>query len=231
MPVLARWINRDPTGLADGANLFVYAGNGPAVHLDPSGMHSSFACSCDGEPPRQGAPPAPDPCMELKKETKCQGVEKQKKPDPKKVYGLTFCSGGDIKIEIYGAQPGDPLRGDKCFDKCVREHEEYHKKQIAAWCPWLCKCYANDPDFDFGYSKFDGDKTKNIWECPAYVVSYLCIKKALDEIAAGKNPLECSRAALTSFQEKQISLLASQCKQDVTKNPPPAPPVPPVYPS
>jgi hypothetical protein len=39
-PTLGRWIQRDPAGYADGANLHQYAGAAPLSHGDPSGLYN-----------------------------------------------------------------------------------------------------------------------------------------------------------------------------------------------
>ncbi|MDR3150772.1 MAG: RHS repeat-associated core domain-containing protein [Candidatus Peribacteria bacterium] len=39
-PELGRFISRDPIGIADDVNLYVYVGNNPLKWVDPSGLKS-----------------------------------------------------------------------------------------------------------------------------------------------------------------------------------------------
>ncbi|MEJ2216017.1 MAG: RHS repeat-associated core domain-containing protein, partial [Gemmatimonadota bacterium] len=43
-PDLARFISEDPIGLAGGINPYVYAGNNPLTHRDPSGLTQQAPC-------------------------------------------------------------------------------------------------------------------------------------------------------------------------------------------
>ncbi|WP_340199982.1 SpvB/TcaC N-terminal domain-containing protein [Ascidiimonas sp. W6] len=40
LPWLGRWLNTDPIGIADGVNLYAYAGNNPVMHSDTSGTQA-----------------------------------------------------------------------------------------------------------------------------------------------------------------------------------------------
>jgi RHS repeat-associated protein len=222
-PVAGRWLGRDPWDFrAADSNLYRYVHNNPLNRVDPSG-HQATAT----------APPEPcdddeKPCAEQKKEAKCQGLEPTEMPDPKKdktLSGLTYCSNGELKPKYYDPRPGDPYRGDKCFKDCVKQHEEYHMKQVAAWCPWFCKCNSKG-DVDIGYTKLDSNRTAKIWECPAHIVTYLCLKAALDD--ADKNG--CSREALAGAIKDQETLLMMFCGITSLDPLPPKPPDPPVYP-
>jgi hypothetical protein len=220
-PTQGRFLSMDPLP-RNGIDIlyehpFVYARNNPTNRVDPSGQLSIFPVFyCDI--------PTLFACGKLNKEPGCKGLRKRPIPDPKKnpkLYGLAYCSKGVVKVDFYEPRRGDPRRGDKCFKKCVLEHEAYHQKQIAAWCPWLCKCYPKET-FDIGYTKFDGGKTERRWECPAHIVFLLCIKKKLDEIAKGKNPDKCDKRALILTQQAQIQLLGQLCQLKI----PPFPPAP-----
>jgi RHS repeat-associated protein len=236
-PVAGRWPGRDPWAFrAADSNLYRYVHNDPLNRVDPTGRH---ACRCQTavpatENPATAATPMErcaeekTPCQEQKDEPKCSGLEPQPMPDPKKdktLSGLTYCSNGELKIKYYDPQPGDPYRGDQCFKDCVKEHEEYHKKQVAAWCPWFCKCNSNK-DVDIGYNKLDSNRTAKIWECPAHIVTYLCLKAALDDV--DKNG--CSREALAGAIKDQETLLMMFCGIASLDPLLAKPPDPPVYP-
>jgi RHS repeat-associated protein len=234
-PITARFLSRDPIRWLHGAYMqyhwFVYARNNPVNRLDPSGLACILRCCARDLGPSgaqkgdQMGPPEPDPCEELKKEKKCRGLVKRKLPDPKtnpKLYGLTYCSNGRLMKDFYKPREGDPLRGDKCFEECVKQHEEYHRKEFVTWCPWICKCYPKEI-FDVDYEPVGN--TAKIWECPAHVLVYLCLKKAIKDI---KHRKDCSQRALDDAIREEIRLLGEKCGINIPPEPP-EPKDPPVY--
>lgn len=58
-PAVGRFVGKDPGGMADGPNLYAYAGGNPVNWIDPSGMHfqgcSGWECRAGHDHPEEGS--------------------------------------------------------------------------------------------------------------------------------------------------------------------------------
>ena len=155
---LGRWVQRDPAGYVDGANLYEYVRSRPTALRDPSGLASiggdcSVVDSCGGQTGGQlqpAVPPPPHYCEitttnfdackdccrsrghDYRGTLRCIGLCRSKFPPPP-LQKTNWCSGYTDKGDFYD------------FTACCRQHDNcYYGCYSKSMCDLaFCRCVSN----------------------------------------------------------------------------------------
>ena len=113
VPLLGRWINRDPIGESGGENLYTFVSNAALDVADFLGLE-----------PTDGPPDCCDPCKAAE-DASLAGND----------GGGVICCGGQKYScswipNVGPGQQGPPTKGTSCIQRCVKEHEDKHHDDV-----------------------------------------------------------------------------------------------------
>jgi RHS repeat-associated protein len=175
-PKTGRFLTRDPKEYDDSDCLYEFLRATSLHKLDPEGTST---LSNDEETALSGC--------------SCAASTTQK--PPKGAYGWVECK--DEKFVPVVNEPQNVGNSDcfqKCgIDKCIKEHEEHHVKQLENLCPNACKDQCGNR-INGAVLGFSSDSCRDTAECFAHKVEMECLNKLYWDHKAkekSKNGVSC----------------------------------------